>query len=115
MVVQLERQPGQKEPRWMQLLESDAEGRAAAAALVPAGGGGSRSSRGVERVEPSRVDDLEHRVQVLETQLAALLVELGIEPASIEPVGTELTGASGGSPEAPVASPGQASNTQSPS
>ena len=75
MVVQLERQPGQKEPRWMQLLEADPEGRAAAAALVAPVGA---SPRGATRVDPDRVEQLEARVAALEATVARLVSELGL-------------------------------------
>lgn len=76
MVVRLERQPGQKEPRWMQLLEADAEGRAAAAAIAAPAGATSRSAA---RVDPDRVAQLEARVESLEATVALLLAELGLE------------------------------------
>lgn len=76
MVVRLERQPGQKEPRWMQLLEADAEGRAAAAAAAAPAGASSRSAA---RVDPDRVAQLEARVASLEATVALLLDELGLD------------------------------------
>ena len=82
MVVLLERQPGQKEPRWMQLLEADEEGRAAAAATAGPGAGSSRAS---VRVDPDRVDQLEARVAVLESTVALLLGELGLEAPAVAP------------------------------
>jgi uncharacterized protein YceH (UPF0502 family) len=82
MVVQLERQPGQKEPRWLQLLEADAEGRAAAAAIAgPVGG----APRGAVRVDPDRVEQLEARVDVLESTVARLLHELGLDASDVGP------------------------------
>jgi uncharacterized protein YceH (UPF0502 family) len=85
MVVQLERQPGQKEPRWMQLLEADAEGRAAAAAAAgPDGPSARSSSAGAARVDPDRVAQLEGRVAQLEATVALLLGELGLEAPSPE-------------------------------
>ncbi len=77
MSVRLERLPGQKEPRWMQLLEADAEGRAAAAATMGPGATTS-ATRGATRVEPGRIDQLEGRVAVLEARVTQLLAELGI-------------------------------------
>ena len=77
MVVRLERQPGQKEPRWMQLLEADADGRAAAAAAAGPAAPGSRTTA---RVDPDRVEQLEARVDALEATVALLLAELGLEP-----------------------------------
>lgn len=86
MVVQLERQPGQKEPRWMQLLEADAEGRAAAAAAAgPDGPSPRSSSAGAARVDPDRVAQLEGRVAQLEATVALLLGELGLEAPEPEP------------------------------
>lgn len=82
MVVRLERQPGQKEPRWMQLLESDAEGRAAAAAVAAPSAG---APRGTTRVDADRVEQLEVRVGVLESTVARLLAELGLEAPPVEP------------------------------
>ncbi len=81
MATRLERQPGQKEPRWMQLLEADAEGRAAAAAVAAPAGASSRSAI---RVEPERIDQLEARVDQLEATVALLLGELGIEPPTAD-------------------------------
>jgi uncharacterized protein YceH (UPF0502 family) len=81
MVVQLERQPGQKEPRWMQLLEADVEGRAAAAAVAGPTGASPRSAA---RVDPERVEQLEARVGSLEATVALLLAELGLD-APAEP------------------------------
>lgn len=81
MVVQLERQPGQKEPRWMQLLEADFEGRAAAAAVAGPTGASPRSAA---RVDPERVEQLEARVGSLEATVALLLAELGLD-APAEP------------------------------
>jgi uncharacterized protein YceH (UPF0502 family) len=68
LVAPVERRPGQKEGRWLQLLETDVSGRAAASApaTVPA------SDRG-----GSRVDELEARVGALEARLAALVEALG--------------------------------------
>jgi uncharacterized protein YceH (UPF0502 family) len=74
LAARLERQPGQKEERWLQLLEADPEGRAAAA---PARTVAASSVTG--RVDPDRVEQLEQRVRTLESQLAALAAELGVE------------------------------------
>ena len=73
LVQLLDRMPGQKEPRWIQLLESDLEGRIAAAAHGGSGGGGG----GVGRGGAGRVEELESRVAVLESRLAALVDALG--------------------------------------
>src|SRR5438477_2091878 len=68
LAARFDRLPGQKEDRWIQLLETGAAERAAASARV--------------RVTPSvrgggRVEELEDRVGVLETRLAALVEALG--------------------------------------
>ena len=68
LVAPVERRPGQKEGRWLQLLESDADGRAATTApttISPATRGGSR------------VDELEERIAALEARVAALVDALG--------------------------------------
>ena len=68
LVAPVERQPGQKEGRWLQLLEVDADGRAATRAtttISPATRGGSR------------VDELEERIAALEARVAALVEALG--------------------------------------
>jgi uncharacterized protein YceH (UPF0502 family) len=81
LVRRLERAPGQREARWIQLLQHDVEGRAAAAASAPSSGGGSRAT-----AAPGRVDELEARVAQLERRLAQVvaaldgLVELPDEP-----------------------------------
>lgn len=70
LVAKVERQPGQKEHRWIQLLEVDAERRAAwtpNAAVAPS----ARSSR-VEELE-ARVEQLERRLAALETALDGLV------------------------------------------
>lgn len=72
LVRQLDRHPGQKERRWLQLLEVGADARAEAAATGPGIGavaGGTRSA--------GRVDELEARVASLEARLAALTDALG--------------------------------------
>jgi uncharacterized protein len=68
LAAPVERQPGQKEGRWLQLLEADPDGRAATtrpAAISPAARGGSR------------VDELEERITALEARVAALVDALG--------------------------------------
>lgn len=68
LVARVERQPGQKEGRWIQLLEANAETRAAAppsASITPSGRGAGR------------VEELESRVAVLERRLAHLVDALG--------------------------------------
>ena len=69
LVVQLERQPGQKERRWMQLLEAGATERAEAAAHSAAAPAAGRRS--------TRIDELNARVEALEAQVASLLSDLG--------------------------------------
>jgi uncharacterized protein YceH (UPF0502 family) len=65
--VRVDRQAGQKEDRWLQLLEIDPEGRAAAAAGPVTVGARPNS----------RVDELEARIAELERRLSALEAELG--------------------------------------
>jgi uncharacterized protein YceH (UPF0502 family) len=84
MVVLLERQAGQKEPRWMQLLEADPEGRAAAAAVA---GPAPSSARSAARVDPDRIEQLEARVGQLEATVGLLLAELGLEAPPSAPSG----------------------------
>jgi uncharacterized protein YceH (UPF0502 family) len=82
LVRELERQPGQKETRWLQLLEVDPDGRAAAVASASSGAGARA------KVDPGRLEQLEQRVATLEQQLAALAAELGVQldqPATGEP------------------------------
>jgi uncharacterized protein len=66
-VALVERQPGQKEQRWIQLLEQDPEGRAAAPS----------STRVTAERTPGRIEDLEARVAALESELASLRTALG--------------------------------------
>jgi uncharacterized protein YceH (UPF0502 family) len=73
LVRELERQPGQKETRWLQLLEVDPDGRAAAVASA------SSSAGARAKVDPGRLEQLEQRVATLEQQLAALAAELGVQ------------------------------------
>jgi uncharacterized protein YceH (UPF0502 family) len=68
LVARVDRLPGQKEDRWIQLLEAKADERAAATAAA--------------RVTPTdrsagRVEELEDRVGALEVRLAALVEALG--------------------------------------
>jgi uncharacterized protein YceH (UPF0502 family) len=67
LVAAVERRAGQKEGRWLQLLEADADGRAATS--VPATVTGS--ARG-----GSRVDELEERIAALEARVAELVLAL---------------------------------------
>jgi uncharacterized protein len=73
LVQLLERMPGQKEPRWIQLLEGNVEERIAVASHGGSGaGGGGGAARNAGRVE-----ELEARVAHLEDRLAALVDALG--------------------------------------
>ena len=68
LVARVDRLPGQKEDRWIQLLEAKADERAAAIAparVTPAGRGAGR------------VEELEDRVAALEARVAALVDALG--------------------------------------
>lgn len=71
MVAPVDRRPGQKEGRWIQLLEVDAEGRADAAA-TSTGGVAARLGGGAGRAE-----ELEARVASLEERVGALIEALG--------------------------------------
>lgn len=75
----LERAPGQREPRWIQLLQHDPDGRAALAATTAFGGGTTGPSRGASA--QGRIEELEGRVAALEARLAALEGELGVDAA----------------------------------
>ena len=68
LVARVDRLPGQKEDRWIQLLEVGADERAAAGGPVRV----TPPGRGAGRVE-----ELEDRVAALETRLAALVEALG--------------------------------------
>jgi uncharacterized protein YceH (UPF0502 family) len=70
LVVRVERQPGQKEGRWLQLLEAMSHERATHVSAPSSPAGGSTG----------RLDDLEQRVAALEAQvvlLEGLLDQLG--------------------------------------
>lgn len=71
MVAPVERQPGQKEQRWIQLLEVDPPARAAA---QPAPGSVAARSPGPD---PSAVADLTARVEALEQRFEMLIDALG--------------------------------------
>ena len=94
IVRQLERQSGQKERRWLQLLEVGAEARAAAAAESSTGGVGAAGSRGA-----SRVDALESRVDALEARLAVLTEALGDLVDLPDPATAPRTGSDPDSPD----------------
>ncbi|HEV2809221.1 MAG TPA: YceH family protein [Acidimicrobiales bacterium] len=67
LVARINRRPGQKEDRWIQLLEVGAEERAAA--VTPAAVGTTAPTAG-------RMEELEARVAALETRLASLVEAL---------------------------------------
>ena len=71
LVRLLERTAGQREARWMQLLQHDPDGRAAAAATATSSVGASRAP-----AAPGRVDELEARVEALERRLSQLVTAL---------------------------------------
>lgn len=71
LVARVERLPGQKEGRWIDLLQPNPDERAAAAASASATV--TASSRG----SSGRVDELEARVAELERRLSALVEALG--------------------------------------
>ncbi len=75
LVAQVERRAGQKEGRWIQLLEVGAEERASVSPAEPGAAPGGRST--------SRLDELEARVVVLEDRLARLLDALGDEDGQV--------------------------------
>jgi uncharacterized protein YceH (UPF0502 family) len=95
LVARVDRLPGQKEGRWIQLLELGASERAAAASratVTPSGGPGSR------------VEELEVRVAALEARLAAVVESLGdlvdVPPAARP--GPVEDGSAGAGPVAPA-------------
>lgn len=73
IVVQLDRLPGQKERRWLNLLEAGVEDRIAAAAEAATSGGGGGGTRSGARIEA-----LEARVAELEAKVASLAEALGL-------------------------------------
>jgi len=84
LVLQLERQPGQKEARWMQLLVEGAE--TDGQEQSPASESGAPTSAAVDSSQQlpkpdielaRRVDELESEVATLRRQLAALASQLG--------------------------------------
>ncbi len=103
LVRLLERAPGQREARWIQLLQHDVDGRAQAAATATSSGAGGRAP-----AAPGRVDELEARVAALEHRLSQLVAALDglVELPDERP-------AEPGPDQQP--SPDQGSSTQSPS
>jgi hypothetical protein len=86
LAVRLERAAGQKEARWLQLLERDPEGRASAAAspaprVAPTGGAAGR------------IEELEARLSAVEARLAGLVEALGdlveLDPGAQAPASPE--------------------------
>lgn len=77
LVRPIERAPGQREPRWIQLLQHDADGRATAAATSAAPSGGSTRASAT----PGRIDELEARVASLEARLQDLEESIGVPAA----------------------------------
>lgn len=78
LVARVDRAPGQREGRWIQLLEADAPGRAATApppSVTPTSTRPAPTNEAAsQRVE--RIDDLEARVAALEARLDALIADL---------------------------------------
>lgn len=98
LAILLDRQVGQREPRWTHALSGEP-------VLPDPGGAGasgpSRSAGSRGGVAEERVDALEARVAVLEGLVAELRAELGLAPPpSAEPTNGEATGgeATGGGP-----------------
>ncbi|MFK7962352.1 MAG: YceH family protein [Burkholderiaceae bacterium] len=102
LVVKLPRQPGARESRWAQLLcgDADLENIMAQAASQPTAMSGNdinanadRSSL-VERQTASsdtRVHALEKRVEILETKLAFLMEQLGVEDITPDDSGSAVS------------------------
>lgn len=72
LVTLLERAPGQREARWIQLLQHDVDGRATAAAMAGTGPTPTRAAAAA----PGRVDELEARVAALEARVEQLVAAL---------------------------------------
>ena len=81
LVIRLERQPGQKEARYVHLLSglAAAEEAAEAVPLEPAGGTAPRAPR-ASSAGDERLSALEARLAAVEADLAALRAELGVGP-----------------------------------
>jgi len=116
LVMRLERQPGQKETRFAQLLGGPVDAAAWAAPAAPGASGASGGEGGFDRpasagAGPTRTDRvaaLEARVESLEAELAILRAEhrelreelgLGAPPARPAPDGPEEGSPEEGSPE----------------
>jgi uncharacterized protein len=84
LVARVERVPGQKEPRWIQLLEMDAAARAAAGSPAIAGVTADHHAHG-----HVTAGALEPRIAALEARLEALVEALGdlvdLPPAAKDP------------------------------
>ena len=74
----LDRQPGQREPRWIQLLQADPDGRAAVAATVTDTTTPSAPARTPATLArtPERVEQLEGRIAALEARVEQLVAAL---------------------------------------
>lgn len=83
LVTLLERASGQREARWIQLLQHDVSGRAAAAATATSGPSPVRAAA----LGAGQIDALEARVAALESQLAQLVTALDglVELPSVQP------------------------------
>jgi uncharacterized protein YceH (UPF0502 family) len=73
LVARVDRQPGQKEGRWIQLVEGGAEARAAAP--PPAASVTPSATRAAP--DPDRLQAVEDRIAALEARVAALAEALG--------------------------------------
>jgi uncharacterized protein YceH (UPF0502 family) len=78
LVVELPRQPGSRENRWMHLLSGDASSDAAVGAAAPS----AASELGLSEVAAlkANVSRLEKDVAELKTLVARICTELGIAP-----------------------------------
>jgi uncharacterized protein YceH (UPF0502 family) len=81
LVQQLPRSPGMREQRWVHLLCGDVATELSAQATGIADAGGEPVSLGQAERLLQRMDQLELKVQALETQLAFVQKELGLSQA----------------------------------
>jgi uncharacterized protein len=72
-VALMERQPGQKEPRWRQLIADEEIPDPGSGVGGASGAGSSSSTRAIVDAMATRVDELEERVARLEAALVELL------------------------------------------